>query len=761
MSKLKHRIPTIGILPGWSGYAGKTPDRYLASVLKGIQSAAQVKGCHLLLAWGLGRVNEPNGIHPAWPIAAPNADFIPIGPWNTDGLIIFAPLRDPSRSRYLQELSAQGFPVLYIASGEQGFTISVDNAGGIYQAVAHLAEHGHRRIAFVSGDPHDTGDSAARLHSYHSAMAQQGLEIVHELIIPGWHTLQGGYQAMQSIIRSEIEFTALIASDDNSAIGAMQALREAGLQIPRDVAVIGFDDQLDTMAQVPPLASIHIPLAAMGEQALAMLFDHVANAFNLESIQIPTRLVPRQSCGCMPNIVSLAGRRASGSQSFISHSEESTEDIEAIVQRLVVEMVAILPAAGLFHFGQRTSLFCTRLVEAFYVSLKENDPLPFQMLLLELLQELELAEETIDIWQGMISVLRRGMTQLPGVWTQPRVQYLAEDLLHQARTAISESAQRQDHRHQYQREMLDQSLSELTAHLSAILDEQQLVSILGDHLPKLGLSHAHIVVFEEEAGDPVAQSRIINSQLQLTSSRFSTRAFPPPGLYSANELLNLAIIPLVFQEERLGYMAFDANSLGPGVIIARQIAATLKASQLHAQVLELSLKDPLTNLYNRRYFDVFLCNELKRSQRFDHDLCILMLDIDYFKQYNDTFGHLLGDKALQWVAYCLRQQCRGTDVVARIGGEEFAVILPETSMDGALQVAVKLRIAVTKSIDLPRTVTLSMGISVVQGMDITAEEIIRRADTALYQAKKGGRDRVCVFDPVNGHLEVCTTVQAV
>src|SRR5919108_4858317 len=128
----KRNRPTIGILPGWSGLAGIIPDRYLASVLAGIQSAAQIRECHLLLAWGLGRVTDSSGgTFPAWPMPSPDSDFVPIGPWNTDGLIVFAPLRHEDRSRYLQELRAQGFPVLFIATGEQGPMISVDNEAGI------------------------------------------------------------------------------------------------------------------------------------------------------------------------------------------------------------------------------------------------------------------------------------------------------------------------------------------------------------------------------------------------------------------------------------------------------------------------------------------------------------------------------------------------------------------------------------------------------------------------------------------------------
>src|SRR5512134_155110 len=138
----KRNRPTIGILPGWSGLAGIIPDRYLASVLAGIQSAAQSRECHILLAWGLGRVTGSSGAFPAWPVPASDSDFVPVGPWNTDGLIVFAPLRHEERSRYIHELSHQGFPILFIATGEREPMISVDNEAGIRQAVAHMVDHG-------------------------------------------------------------------------------------------------------------------------------------------------------------------------------------------------------------------------------------------------------------------------------------------------------------------------------------------------------------------------------------------------------------------------------------------------------------------------------------------------------------------------------------------------------------------------------------------------------------------------------------------
>jgi diguanylate cyclase (GGDEF)-like protein len=746
MLKFNRDRPTIGILPGWSGLAGIIPDRYLASVLTGIQSAAQIRECHLLLAWGLGRVTDPSGTFPAWPVTSADSDFVPVGPWNTDGLIVFAPLRHEERSRYLQELSNQGYPILFIATGEREPMISVDNDSGIRKAVAHMVDHGHRRIAFIAGDPNDKGDSELRLHAYYSAMRDHGLDIDSGLILQGWHTYSGGYEATRKLIDSGSKFTALVASDDNCAIGAMKAILDKGLQIPRDIAIIGFDDQPDAVAQVPPLASIHVPLTLIGEQALTMMFDHITVNRRLESVRIPTRLIPRQSCGCIPQVVSSAGKGESQSPLLISSSKPADDEIQLIRKRLVNEMVAMLPHASRFPYGERTNRLCTSLMDAFYLSLKEGDSLHFQTTLMDFLYELEIADDKMDPWQEIISALRREMTQLPVDWERTEIQRLAQDMLHQARAAISESAQRQDYRHQYQREIMAQALSELTARLNVTLDKRQAVAALDAHLATIGIRHVRVCLFEPEADDPVTWSILLNSDLELPNHRFPTREFPPSTLYPQDELLNLALVPLVFQDEPLGYVAFDAGNLGPCAIIARQLAATFKASDLHAQVVELSLTDSLTGIYNRRYFDLFLSKEVRQSQRFGHDLTIIMIDIDHFKEYNDSFGHPAGDKALQFVVTCLHKGRRNADVLARIGGEEFALILPETGIVGALGVAERIRAEMIDSSDLKHPLTLSMGISTLHGGDIQADVLIQQGDLALYEAKRTGRNRICVFE---------------
>lgn len=748
MTGFKRNRPTIGILPGYSVLAGKTPDYYRASVLKGIQSAARARECNLLIAWGLEHVTESVDLCPAWPIVSPDSDFVPVGPWNTEGLIIFAPLQHSDRSRYLEKLREQGFPILMIATGEQGPSISVDNQTGIRQAVEHMAKvHRHQRIAFIAGHPDDQGDSAARLRAFRSAMVEYGLEADPRLIVDGMHNTPGGYHAVQRLLETGVKFTALIASNDASAIGAMRAIRETtSLQIPQDLAVIGFDDQPSAVAQVPSLASIHIPLLEMGQRAVILMSDHLAGYHPLESIQIPSQLIPRQSCGCLPQAVSSTMEEKSQPQEIARRADFAGQDLSAIQHRLAGEMVAALPDLFRLPLGEKTYRFCADLVEAFHTSLQEAHPYPFQEKLMMFLRELEISDENMDLWQSSISALRREMSRLPVTWENAETQRLAEGMLHQARCAISESTQRQVHRYQYHQQIADRTLGEITSRLSATLDERQAVEILEENLENIGSKHVRVALFTPEGDDPVAWSVVLNPPMGTVGQLFPSRSFPPLGFYPADEILNVIILPLVFQKELLGYIAFDASNLEPCATIARQLASTFKIARLHKQVTELSLKDPLTGIYNRRYFDLFLNSEVSRGIRLGYEVAIIMLDIDHFKTYNDTFGHPAGDKVLQNLARCITDGRRSTDVAARIGGEEFALILPGANRNGVQIVAEKLQKSIRTSPGFEHPVTVSMGISVLSGADVDAEMLIKEADLALYQAKQTGRNRICIFE---------------
>ena len=174
----------------------------------------------------------------------------------------------------------------------------------------------------------------------------------------------------------------------------------------------------------------------------------------------------------------------------------------------------------------------------------------------------------------------------------------------------------------------------------------------------------------------------------------------------------------------------------------RQLATMAK------ELEEFAHTDALTGLFNRRFFTRRLQEEFARVRRHRSVLSVLMFDLDHFKKVNDTYGHDCGDAVLTAIADVANQVKRETDTIARVGGEEFAFLLPATDKDGALMLANRLRKAIEDYpyrdvLDVPMRVTASIGVATVTRSD-TASELLKVADRALYRAKKKGRNRVCV-----------------
>ncbi len=198
----------------------------------------------------------------------------------------------------------------------------------------------------------------------------------------------------------------------------------------------------------------------------------------------------------------------------------------------------------------------------------------------------------------------------------------------------------------------------------------------------------------------------------------------------------------------LGYIT-DPTDLD--LLLAR--AGTLLDFKKYLDTLEeAAFTDHLTGLANRRRFERQLEREISRAARHAHPFCLLLIDIDNFKRVNDTFGHNAGDEALRRLAAVLQAETRGMDMSARVGGEEFGVILPETSLERGLDVAERLRAAI-KAMEIPevRRITASFGIAEFPADAPGADELFSLADNALYEAKNNGRD--CVAHGHNGKLK--------
>jgi diguanylate cyclase (GGDEF)-like protein len=210
-------------------------------------------------------------------------------------------------------------------------------------------------------------------------------------------------------------------------------------------------------------------------------------------------------------------------------------------------------------------------------------------------------------------------------------------------------------------------------------------------------------------------------------------------LFSGEEMLGI----LVCASEKTG--ALNSYQIELLELLCNQASMALMNAKFHAEIERMAITDGLTGLFNHRHFQERLESEFHRAHRFGTPFSLLLIDIDFFKRINDTFGHPGGDKVLTRVAHIIRETVRNIDIPVRYGGEEFAAIIPGTDRDGALAMAERLRTTIRERGFLldgrEIEVTVSIGVATCPHDAVNREQLIERADQALYYAKENGRNR--------------------
>jgi diguanylate cyclase (GGDEF)-like protein len=201
---------------------------------------------------------------------------------------------------------------------------------------------------------------------------------------------------------------------------------------------------------------------------------------------------------------------------------------------------------------------------------------------------------------------------------------------------------------------------------------------------------------------------------------------------------------LVLSSSRAG--SFSPSDIQPLESVADICATAIQNAHYVERVKQLAYLDGLTGIFNRRFFELRIEEEMERARRFETGMAVIMVDIDQFKRLNDEFGHLLGDEVLRQVSSIFYQQLRKIDVVCRYGGEEFAILLSQTSLQHAMGVAEKLRRLVEnwQFPGVPRPVTISAGTATYPDHGATRDQVVKAADAGLYAAKQAGRNCVRV-----------------
>lgn len=273
-----HRTDTIGLLlPEISG-------GFFQPMVRGVEAGVSEAGFDLLIHTTQSR--------------SENTHRRPLGEHNTDGLLVFTESLD---AKELTRLNSIGFPVVLLHQTPPNSldipVITIENKTGAQQIVEHLIEtHGRRRIVFLQG-PEGQEDSTWREEGYNLALKAHGLEFDPSLVARGEFNRDEARSTMEQMLIDGVEFDAVFAGDDDSAVGVYQALRQAGRRIPEEISVVGFDDQVFAYTLTPALTTVRAPTEQVGKEAVRLLARLLKGERAEPRLSLPTELVIRESCG--------------------------------------------------------------------------------------------------------------------------------------------------------------------------------------------------------------------------------------------------------------------------------------------------------------------------------------------------------------------------------------------------------------------------------------------------------------------------------
>lgn len=568
MSSKPIRRPVIGVLPGWQAYSGILFDSFMAPVIYGIRAACKMLGCDLLLGLGMNPPTDSStNNRPAWPFYSPNVDYIPIGPDNCDGLIIMPPISNPIGMSYFQKLLEKNYPLVFAGDWFPGPGVLVDNEGGIHDAVTHLYKHGHRRIAFVAGDPNlKYGDSYLRLKGFQNALGSLGLPFNPALVKYGLHSTEGGYAVGKQMLAEQLDFTAVVCSNDQSAVGFIQAVQEEGKSVPGDIAVIGFDDRLEARANVPALTSVHYPMYELGYYTAEMLYSslQVGTQQITKVPRVPTRLTIRESCGCQPGESYLFAEGASGLENEIS----------------------ALVFNDMHRIGRRDVYWrCRDLVQGFRNSLEAQDASIFNETVLKILDYTVEEDDDLHGWHMAISFLRDRLDRFIDP-KSPDQYRLAVDMLDRARMSIIDTNRREEARGWLGTLNANEINGYMVSHFLSAVDEKDLFDLMDRYLPTLGIRSARIFWYEPGAFEPVEYSRVLSGKsLTGEAHRFPSRSFNPRDWFHSDEPLCISMVPMQSGPDAAGFIAFDSDAPDYNGMVTVEVLSALRGLQhLHEAV---------------------------------------------------------------------------------------------------------------------------------------------------------------------------------
>lgn len=590
-----HRRPTIAVI------LGDPNDEYTKLLWRGLSDLAIEQNVNLLYYAGRA-FNTPDPQQATF-----NRIYELINPTLVDGVIVSGMLLNyldlEQRAAWLHRFAP--LPIVSIGATVPltGVTeLHVDNFQGVYALVSHLIEvHGKQSIAFIKGSGSHS-DSEPRYQGYRKALQDHQLPMAPELVLTGNWDVETGHSAVELLLsRPAQPVDAIVAACDSIALGVVEALRTRDIRIPEQIAVVGFDNTINSQVTYPPITTVEQPIYQLGNRALALLLERLdGNRVPPVSV-LPTTLILRSSCGCMDSTINaiVTAALATAEQRLVQVDQPQTQAPlnQNLWQSRMVQSLSALLVTKLSHVNEEAiNHLVLALTQCDWQGVDRSQraaqATTFLTALTHFFHQAAATSLTFEDWQNLLTVLYTGVA--PHLVDKEALSWF-DHLIDQGRALISQLLHQRNHYQQLLMARTTHALNMLGQRLTTTFDATRMAQLLRQFLPQIGINRFYLVEYEHEqavsatAAAPLPEHAALllafthstKPAPALQPTRFTTRDLLPGGLWPTDARYTLSLLPLVFAEQTLGFFLVEMADLQAATCEALQMYLSSALYNLH------------------------------------------------------------------------------------------------------------------------------------------------------------------------------------
>jgi diguanylate cyclase (GGDEF)-like protein len=642
---------------------------------------------------------------------------------------------------FIKELSAlcDKIPVVSVSYAVPGVpSVTIDNGNGFFFAVEHLIKvHNKKQIALVSG-PEGHVEAMERFEGYKKALSENNIEFDERYVLPGDFTEESGKKAVEELVdKRKLSFDAIAVCADNPAMGVLNELKHRGILVPTGVAVVSFDDDKGADTFIPSLSTVQQNYFELGRISVEKLHRKISGIDVEELTTTDPIFITRQSCGCLESDILILGYTGNR-----THFEAS-----------VLFLFVYNNFAEIFHnhvppqeVQGWSSVLVGKIIETnFCVD-------SFLRLFDEILINYNNYSDDYSPWQKALSALTAGVERYcDEIFNATAVM----STLIRATSLLNQISLRGEKNKANVLDQIRMTRRRLANIIASTFEVGSLANQLLLSLPMLALDYAAVGLYNNTELNAFDSSKTIHTWIGFDSGKIfnindiERNVVLSPNVRDLKELnyererRAIVFLPLLFESEEVGvlYLPYRRKIHADTYEILRiNISSAVNGAAMLSKIHLLSVTDELTGLYNRRgFFRFSLSRLLFMSRNTELKTVVMLMDMDGLKFINDTYGHKEGDIAISKLSSILKRTLRETDIIGRIGGDEFVIFSTVKKGEDALDICRRIRNNLddynSKQLH-PYKLSVSIG-SVVFEESTTEglENAIKRADLVLYDEK--------------------------